>query len=92
MVGGAEEVVSGVTEDVVGATDDEEVSTTDEEVCAVEEVLAPVPTREFWRFNIHGKLFAFTVAKTMMRAKSSAIRLGERAIVCDMQKSCSCRL
>lgn len=91
VVGGAEEVVSGVVEDVVGATDDE-VSTTEEEVCAVEEVLAPVPTREFWRFNIHGKLFASTVAKTMMRAKSSAIRLGERAIVCDMQKSCSCRL
>ena len=92
-VGGTELVVSGTVEDVVGATEDEEVSTTTEEVCAVDEPLPPVPTSEFWRFSIHGKLFAFPVEKTMMRAKSSAIRLGERAIVCDIcRRVASCRI
>jgi hypothetical protein len=87
-VGGVDVVVSRTVEEVVGAADDVELSTTAEEVCAVEEVLAPVPTSEFWRLSIHGRLFAFAVWKTMMRASSRAIRLSERGIVCDMQKSC----
>jgi hypothetical protein len=87
-VGGVEVVVSRTVEEVVGGTDDVELSTTAEEVCAVEEVLAPVPTSEFWRLSIHGRLFAFAVWKTMMSARSRAIRLSERGIVCDMQKSC----
>jgi hypothetical protein len=87
VVGGVDEVVSGTVEEVVGAADEVDRSTTTEEVCAVDEVLAPVPTREFWRLSIHGRLFAFPVEKTMVRAKSRAIRLSERGIVCDMQKS-----
>jgi hypothetical protein len=87
-VGGVEVVVSRTVDEVVGGTDNVELSTTAEEVCAVEEVLAPVPTSEFWRLSIHGRLFAFAVWKTMMSARSRAIRLSERGIVCDMQKSC----